>query len=106
MLFTVQKPREQLADAEALLDIANSLVTSVKSHGNNEATPSDFVTSLLRNFGQDGERGNENSQALVSWADVGLTVSRFIKMVPGCCTMYYHKPFLKNEIKILVICLF
>ncbi|CAA2974441.1 non-structural maintenance of chromosomes element 4 homolog A-like isoform X2, partial [Olea europaea subsp. europaea] len=48
----VTKPREQVADAEALFDITNTLVTSVKAYTNEGVTPSDFVTCLLRDFGQ------------------------------------------------------
>uniref|UniRef100_A0A5B6YWL0 Non-structural maintenance of chromosomes element 4 n=1 Tax=Davidia involucrata TaxID=16924 RepID=A0A5B6YWL0_DAVIN len=48
----VQKPREQVADAEALLDITNTLMTSVKAHSNEGITLSDFV--LFRDFGQQG----------------------------------------------------
>ncbi|KAK1307502.1 hypothetical protein QJS10_CPA10g00091 [Acorus calamus] len=80
----VQNPREQVADAEALLDIANSLVTSVKSQGNEGVSPSDFVTALLRNFGQQSE---ENARERMSWMDVGTAVSHILKKVPGCCTM-------------------
>ncbi|XXG56664.1 hypothetical protein AAC387_Pa03g4016 [Persea americana] len=92
----VQKPREQVADAEALLNIANTLVTSVKAHGNDEVMPSDFVSSLLSNFGQDGGHGNESSQALIAWTDVGRAVSRVIKMAPGCRTMIGP---MNNELK-------
>nr|DAD42208.1 TPA_asm: hypothetical protein HUJ06_000438 [Nelumbo nucifera] len=44
---SVRNPSEQVADAEALLDIASILVTSVKSSCNG-VTPADFVTSLLK----------------------------------------------------------
>ncbi|GMH18731.1 hypothetical protein Nepgr_020572 [Nepenthes gracilis] len=53
----VQAPREQVADAEALLDITNSLVTSVKALKNDGITPSNFVTCLLRDWGQQGGTG-------------------------------------------------
>jgi len=50
----VQKPREQIADAEALLGIASTLVTSVRSQSSEGITPSDFITALLKKFGQQG----------------------------------------------------
>ncbi|KAK6124621.1 hypothetical protein DH2020_041635 [Rehmannia glutinosa] len=56
----VQKPREQVADAEALFDITNTLVSSVKAYNNEGVTPSDFVSCLLRDFGQEG--GPNSSQ--------------------------------------------
>ncbi|XP_077213763.1 non-structural maintenance of chromosomes element 4 homolog A-like [Tasmannia lanceolata] len=84
----VQKPREQVADAEALLDIANTLVTSVKSQSNEGVTPSDFVTSLLRSFGkQDVGANAENPSNSMYWADVGLAVSHVFRKTSGCRTM-------------------
>ncbi|XP_072988319.1 non-structural maintenance of chromosomes element 4 homolog A-like [Typha latifolia] len=84
----VQKPREQVADAEALLDIANTLVTSVKSQRSDGLSPSDFVSALLLKFGlQDGNANNNFVQNVISWADVGFFVSHVFMKVPGCCTM-------------------
>nr|DAD29994.1 TPA_asm: hypothetical protein HUJ06_031462 [Nelumbo nucifera] len=84
----VQKPREQVADAEALLDIASTLVTSVKSHGNEGTTAADFVTSLL-NFGQHGglSANTEDARNSVAWGEVGIAVSDVFRRVNGCCTM-------------------
>ncbi|KAJ0988130.1 hypothetical protein J5N97_006486 [Dioscorea zingiberensis] len=76
----VQKPREQVSDAEALLDIANTLVTSVRSQ-NNGMTPSDFVTSLMKNFRK------RNSPNMTIWVDVGLIVTPILRTFPGCSTM-------------------
>ncbi|XP_008782862.2 non-structural maintenance of chromosomes element 4 homolog A [Phoenix dactylifera] len=84
----VQKPREQVADAEALLDIINTLAASVRSQSIGGVTPSDFVTAMLRNFGQQG--GGENFDSapnMLSWVDVGLAVSDIFIELPGCCTM-------------------
>jgi non-structural maintenance of chromosomes element 4 len=81
----VQKPREQVADAEALLDIASTLVTSVRSQSGEEITPSDFVTVLLKNFGQQGSLDAE--AASLCWDDVGASVPHAFRAVPGCCTM-------------------
>lgn len=85
----VQKPREQVADAEALLDITNSLVASVKAHGHDGITPSDFVNGLLRDFGrQDGPSTSaDGSRNLIAWKDIGVAVSHIFSSCPGCCTM-------------------
>lgn len=84
----VQKPREQVADAEALLDIANTLVTSVRSQSNDGVTPSDFVTAMIRNFGQrDGHANVDSASNTISWAEAGIAVSHIFRKVPGCCTM-------------------
>ncbi|OEL38292.1 Non-structural maintenance of chromosomes element 4-like protein A [Dichanthelium oligosanthes] len=82
---TVQKPREQIADAEALLDIASSLVTSVRSQSSEGITPSDFITALLKKFGQQG--GPDDEAASLRWGDLGLSVSHAFRPVRGCCTM-------------------
>lgn len=84
----VQKPREQVANAEALLDIANTLVTSVMSQGNDGLTPSDFITAMLQKFGQQEGTSAEGASNHVQWRDVGLAVSHVFRRVPGCCTMY------------------
>ncbi|PAN04501.1 hypothetical protein PAHAL_1G071500 [Panicum hallii] len=81
----VQRPREQIADAEALLDIASTLVTSVRSQSSEGITPSDFITALLKKFGQQGT--SDDDAALLRWDDLGLSVSHAFRPVPGCCTM-------------------
>ncbi|XP_057982522.1 non-structural maintenance of chromosomes element 4 homolog A-like [Malania oleifera] len=85
----VQKPREQVADAEALLDITNTLVTSVKAHGDEGVTPSDFVTGLVRDFGQQGAASSsvEDTRNTIVWKDIGLAVSHVFGTAHGCCTM-------------------
>ncbi|KAL9331679.1 hypothetical protein ACSQ67_001289 [Phaseolus vulgaris] len=74
----VTKPREQVADAKALLEIAQSLVMSVRTTANGGITPSDFVTHILRKFG--GQFGRNNStqdcrRNSVAWNDIGVAVS-------------------------------
>lgn len=87
-VLPVQKPREQVVDAEALLDIANSLVTTIKSYGNEGFTPSDFITRLIENFGQqDVVSSSQGKSDIISWTDLGLLVSPIFRNVPGCCTM-------------------
>ncbi|KAL8096706.1 non-structural maintenance of chromosomes element 4 homolog A-like [Apium graveolens] len=76
----VQKPREQVADAEALLNITSTLMTSVKAHCNEGITPSDYVACLVRDFGVEGG-------ASIDWKKVGLDVPHAFKRAPGCCTM-------------------
>ncbi|CAK9148470.1 unnamed protein product [Ilex paraguariensis] len=85
----VQKPREQVADAEALLDITNTLLTSVKAHSNEGVTPSDFVTCLLRDFGQHGgvTTNMDEGRNSIRWKDIGLPVSHVFTGSPSCCTM-------------------
>lgn len=81
----VQRPREQIADAEALLDITTTLVKSVRSQSSEGITPGDFVTALLKKFGQQG--GLDSEPASLRWADIGFSASHVFQAVPGCRTM-------------------
>ncbi|CAN6237430.1 unnamed protein product [Urochloa humidicola] len=81
----VQKPREQIADAEALLDIASTLVTSVRSQSSEGITPSDFITALLKKYGE--QTSPECEAASLRWGDLGLFVPHVFRPEPGCCTM-------------------
>uniref|UniRef100_A0ACD5WT80 Uncharacterized protein n=1 Tax=Avena sativa TaxID=4498 RepID=A0ACD5WT80_AVESA len=81
----VQKPREQIADAEALLDIATSLAAAVRSQSALGITPSDLVAGLLKKFGTRTDANGEG--ALLRWGDVGLAASHVFMAVPGCGTM-------------------
>lgn len=97
----VQKPREQVVDAEALLDITSTLVTSVKSQSNEGVTPTDFVSCLLTMFGESNSsrlssQGNNNAQMLINWKGVGLAVSPFLSTCRGCSTMLGP---MKTEVK-------
>ncbi|BFG33479.1 hypothetical protein CerSpe_197530 [Prunus speciosa] len=85
----VQKPREQVADAEALLDITNTLWTSVKSQSSAGISPSDFVTCVLNNFKQlnSSLASQEDAPVSIKWKDIGLAVSPIFKRAHGCCTM-------------------
>ncbi|KAJ4724144.1 Non-structural maintenance of chromosomes element 4 [Melia azedarach] len=86
----VHKPREQVADAEVLLDITSTLVTSVKSEYNEGVSPTDFVSCLLTEFGQSNMQrfeSQENTHISINWKDIGLAVSPFLSACHGCCTM-------------------
>ncbi|KAK4343848.1 hypothetical protein RND71_036942 [Anisodus tanguticus] len=72
-----------VADAEALLDITNTLVTSVKAPGNEGVTLSDFGNCLIRDFGQEGgsiSRTGEDSDS-IRWKYIGFVVSHLEETV-------------------------
>ncbi|CAA3031685.1 non-structural maintenance of chromosomes element 4 homolog A-like [Olea europaea subsp. europaea] len=52
-------------------------------------TPSDFVSSLIRDFGeQSGPNRNQDEDATsIQWKDIGLAVSHVFRSAPGCRTM-------------------
>ncbi|CAG7875564.1 unnamed protein product [Brassica rapa] len=84
----VQKPREQVADAEAFLDIANTIMSSVKSHSANGVSPADFVNALVNGFGQASLGVDETSPLSIKWKDLGLAVcSTLFVSSFGCSTM-------------------
>ncbi|KAH0926026.1 hypothetical protein HID58_018282 [Brassica napus] len=84
----VQKPREQVADAEAFLDIANTIMSSVKSHSANGVSPADFVNALVNGFGQASLGVDETSPVSIKWKDLGLAVcSTLFVSSFGCSTM-------------------
>ncbi|KAK7285497.1 hypothetical protein RJT34_20270 [Clitoria ternatea] len=86
----VTKPREQVADAKALLDITKSLVMSVKNNANGGLTPSEFVTQILKKFGGQGGPNNNKEDCSgnsIAWKDIGIKVSHIFREGSGCCTM-------------------
>ncbi|CAL5437820.1 unnamed protein product [Camellia sinensis] len=88
----VQKPREQVADGEALMNLSGTLLTSVKSHIGGGVTPSDFISCLLRDFTKvQGRKGTSDFEAAhknsILWKEIGFAVSPIFKNFRGCCTM-------------------
>ncbi|KAG2328483.1 hypothetical protein Bca4012_037439 [Brassica carinata] len=85
----VQKPREQVADAEAFLDIANTIMSSVKSHSANGVSPAEFVNALVNGFGQASlvVDGDETAPVSLKWKELGLAVCATVFVSCGCSTM-------------------
>ena len=89
MFLVVRKPREQIADAEALLDIANTLMSSVKSQSAHGVSPAEFVNALISGFGQ-GSLGidtDETAQVSLKWKVLGFAVCSTVLVSCGCSTM-------------------
>lgn len=66
------KPWEQYADAEALLDLANILVSSVKSHSACSISTAEFVNALIHGFGETClglDDADEITLVLMKWKD-------------------------------------
>lgn len=83
----MQKPREQIADAEAVLDITSSFLSSVKgSLHKTGVSPAAFVGALLANFGVKAAGDNEEA-ATVEWGRLGLQAIGIVREAPGMSTM-------------------
>ncbi|GKB08062.1 non-structural maintenance of chromosomes element 4 homolog A, partial [Tanacetum coccineum] len=96
--FVVQKHREQVANAEAFVDITNTLVTFVKAQINEGVTVTDFMSSLLKGFGRLGGRhdGTDGSRNVAKWKKLRIVVSHVFYKGDGCCTV--HGP-MNSEVK-------
>lgn len=86
--MSVNKPREQVADAEALLGLTSTLVASVKTHTSGGVTPAEFVSCLIREFGQQKTMKEHFQKSHnISWQIIGSRVSPIFMNGSGCMTM-------------------
>jgi len=89
----VQRPHQQVADANTLFDLTSTLLATVNIlHNSNGATPIDFISSnILRNYGDQayGSRSLEGNddQTQISWRNLGLLISYVFHDAAGICTM-------------------
>ncbi|KAL3620439.1 hypothetical protein CASFOL_035351 [Castilleja foliolosa] len=84
----VNNPREQVADAEALLGLTSHLVASVKTHTVGSVIPAEFVSCLIRDFGQQNSMKRPlNVSRNVSWQNIGSLVMPIFMSAPLCMTM-------------------
>ncbi|XP_027769826.1 non-structural maintenance of chromosomes element 4 homolog A-like [Solanum pennellii] len=73
----VKNPREQIADAETLFDLAKTLVSSVRSHSTDGITLNMFISSLLGVFGTRSPKRHSRGENTLSWKKIGRSVSPF-----------------------------
>ncbi|XP_077227934.1 non-structural maintenance of chromosomes element 4 homolog A-like isoform X2 [Tasmannia lanceolata] len=84
----VQKPREQVSDAETLLNIVNTLFSSLKSsHNPEDILLSDFISSLIERYEENGGVAGCNDHKAVSWMKMGLDASYIFRKGLGMHTM-------------------
>lgn len=85
-VFAVQKPREQISDAEAVMNLTSKLLGSVKGCMRRSGTsPAAFVTAILAAF---GNRTPADGDAVeVDWGKLGLSATGIIREAPGVGTM-------------------
>ncbi|PHU29519.1 hypothetical protein BC332_01612 [Capsicum chinense] len=84
----VKKPREQVADAEALFDLTRTLVTSVRSHNTDGITPYMFISSLLRVYGLRSAKRHSRNANTLHWKKIRHVVSPIL-VVPEVATPLY-----------------
>lgn len=84
----VRCPREQIADAEALFEMTSSFLASVKDlKRGNGLSPSEFVTSIIRNYETVALTAGERAEPVIDWGRVGLEASTIFSDAPGMITM-------------------
>ncbi|KAJ1269117.1 hypothetical protein BS78_07G185800 [Paspalum vaginatum] len=83
----VQRPLEQLADGEVLLDLADALVSSAKTENRDGPTPSEFVTAVLRKFGARAAPLGDSNESF-PWSSLGVATSGVFMAATGCQTMH------------------
>ncbi|KAL0847663.1 hypothetical protein Bca101_020909 [Brassica carinata] len=89
-IFSEFENLEQIADAEAFLDIANTMLSSVKSQSASGVSPAEFVNALVNGFGQVplGIDADETvAPVSIKWKDLGLAVYSTVFVSCGCSTM-------------------
>lgn len=85
VIISVENPREQVVDAEALRELASILMTSVRAQTSGGVTPAEFVSCLIDKFG--GQKRIKGLSPTISWQNIGSVVSPIFKNGPGCITM-------------------
>lgn len=88
----VRKPREQIVDAEAVLDVTRFFVDSVKdARRRTGTTPATFVGHIIRRFSlRTANRGrdrDDNAPAVIDWGRLGIASCGLFKVAPGLSSM-------------------
>ncbi|MCO5546817.1 hypothetical protein L7F22_000253 [Adiantum nelumboides] len=84
----VSRPREQIADAEALYEITASILASVKDFKCRRGpTAAELVSSIARNFGTDVVRAVDGNETVIDWERLGCEACAVFSDAPGLTTM-------------------
>ncbi|KAJ7516458.1 hypothetical protein O6H91_22G058800 [Diphasiastrum complanatum] len=95
LLTMVERPREQIADAKALLDISSMLLDCIKFAQCDRVSPAEFVSDIISKFGMPDlrERSQVNLETeqengfQIDWGAFGLQAASVLCEAPGICTM-------------------
>lgn len=84
----MQKPREQIADAEAVMNLTSSFLGSVKASNRKLGTsPAVFVGAIIATFGNRTANADDETPVEIDWGKLGLAAIGFLGEAPGVCTM-------------------
>lgn len=87
LYILVHRPREQIADAEALLDITEAFLNSVKeSRKGNSIKAADLVSAIIQNFGKATGIDDDGTTQL-DWVTIGLEANAIFHDAQGMHTM-------------------
>lgn len=91
-LHAVREPREQIADAEAVLEIANSFFQCLReTKRKSSLSPTTFVSYLINKFrvqtASVHDNGDDESSTVVDWGKLGLRGCGLFRQCPGLSTM-------------------
>ncbi len=85
----MQKPREQIADAEAVLNIASTLLEVVQGAKRKTGiSSSEFVGALISKYGVSSMNSDSEKGCRINWGLLGLDSAAMFNTVSGLCTMY------------------
>lgn len=84
----VKKPREQIADAEAVLDVTRCFVDCLKgARRKTGVSPATFVGHIIRRFSLATADRNDDAPAAIDWGRLGIAGCGFFNVAPGLGTM-------------------
>ena len=84
----MSRPREQIADAEALLDISEAFLNIVKeSRKGGSIKASDLVSSVIQKYREPSSVGENEDIIQLDWGALGLEATAIFNDAPGMSTM-------------------
>jgi len=100
--ISVQTLREHRIDAETLFEIAKTFSTQVQSYCNSGVSPSEFMASLIHEFGR--RTTKLKNRVCIKWKEIGMLVSPIFSKDHGCSTMYVSYLYLVIPDRSFSIC--
>ncbi|KAG0584307.1 hypothetical protein KC19_3G201300 [Ceratodon purpureus] len=84
----VRKPREQIADAEAVLGVTRHFVECMKdARRKGGVSPATFVGHIIRGFSVPTTDRNDDAPYVIDWGKLGIAGCGIFNFAPGLSTM-------------------